>query len=87
MAANLISKVYPIIPKIILGEVRGAVILHAVISPQGKVTSLTVISGPELLRKAVTDAVWQWKYKPYLVQGKPVEVETSIMINIDLAGN
>jgi hypothetical protein len=35
----------------------------------------------------VTDAVWQWKYKPYLVQGKPVEVETSIMINIDLAGN
>jgi hypothetical protein len=83
MAANLISKVDTIIPKAFVGEVRGAVVLRAVISKQGEVTELTVITGPVLLRTAVIDAVKQWKYKPYVVNGQPMDVETSITVIID----
>lgn len=59
----------------------GAVVLHAVIDTTGKVIQLDVMSGPKILSQAVMDAVWQWTYKPYLINGEPVEVETQIAIN------
>lgn len=59
----------------------GAVVLHAVIDTTGKVIQLDRMSGPKIFSQAVMDAVWQWTYKPYLINGEPVEVETQIAIN------
>ena len=60
----------------------GAVVLRAVIDTTGKVIQLDRMSGPKIFSQAVMDAVWQWTYKPYLINGEPVEVETQIAINI-----
>ena len=65
--------------------VQGAVVLHAIISKTGTVESVEVVSGPEELRDSARDAVRQWTYKPYLLNGEPVEVETSITVNYTLA--
>jgi TonB family protein len=64
----------------------GTVVLHAVIDKSGKVIQLDVLYGPKILSQAVMDAVWQWTYKPYLLNGEPVEVETQITINISHGG-
>jgi len=64
----------------------GAVVLHAVIDTTGKVVQLDVMSGPKILSQAVMDAVWQWTYRPYLINGEPVEVETQIAINFSHGG-
>jgi protein TonB len=45
------------------------------------VIQLDRMSGPKILSQAVMDAVWQWTYRPYLINGEPVEVETQITIN------
>jgi TonB family protein len=67
-------------------HVSGTVILHAIISKTGDIKNLTVVSGPELLRPAALDAVQQWKYKPYLLMGKPTEVSTTITVNFTFGG-
>ena len=56
------------------GEVR----LDAVITPEGKIAELDVLSGPKALQRAAYDAVKTWKYKPFLLDGQPVEVQTEI---------
>jgi len=61
-------------------HVSGTVVLDATISTKGGVESLRVISGPTSLQKAALDAVRQWIYRPYLLNGIPVEVETTISI-------
>jgi hypothetical protein len=53
------------------------VVLHAIISKAGEVMDLSVMSGPPQLIVSSIDAVRQWKYKPYLLNGEPVEVETT----------
>ncbi|MGP8258620.1 MAG: TonB family protein [Acidobacteriaceae bacterium] len=68
-------------------HVSGAIILHAIISKQGDVENLSVISCPPLLASAALEAVKKWKYKPYRVNGEPVEVETTININILFGAN
>jgi TonB family protein len=86
LADNLISKVDPVYPEIArAAHVQGAVILHALISKTGTVEKLNVISGPPMLVKSAMDAVQQWKYKPYIVNGQPVEVSTTITVNFALA--
>jgi periplasmic protein TonB len=64
-------------------KARGTVVFHAIIGKDGHVETLSVISGPEMLRSACLDAVRQWTYRPYLLNGNPVEVDTTITIRID----
>jgi TonB family protein len=64
--------------------IQGTVILHAVIDKEGKIANLQVISGPAELTQAAMGAVQQWRYKPYLLQGEPVEVDTEVQVNFTL---
>lgn len=85
MAGNAFKKVMPIYPPDAKqAKVQGAVVLHAVITQEGKVTDLSVVSGPEALRQASLDAVKQWEYKPFLLNGAPVDVETTVTVNYSI---
>jgi protein TonB len=63
---------------------EGAVELTATISREGAITGVKVASGDPVLGKAAADAVRQWKYRPYLLNGEPVEIETQITVNFRL---
>ena len=66
-------------------HVQGPVILHAIISKDGTIKNLSIISGNGMLVDAARDAVSQWTFKPYLLNGQPMDVETSITVNFSLA--
>jgi TonB family protein len=79
--AQLISRIEPAYPPLAVQTKReGTVLLHAIIGKDGRITSLDVLSGDPLLVKAALDAVRQWRYRPTLLNGEPVEVETSITV-------
>jgi TonB family protein len=81
----LIKKVQPVYPRNALAmRVEGSIDLMATISKTGDITHVKVLSGDSQLTKAATDAVKQWKYKPYLLNGEPVEIQTEITINFKL---
>ena len=83
--ANLIYQVrpdYPILAR--QARVRGMVLLAAVISPEGNVENLQVISGHPLLVGAAVEAVTQWRYRPTLLNGQPTWVNTTITMNFSL---
>lgn len=61
-------------------RVQGTVVIDALIDQEGKVGHLNVVSGPEMLRQSSLDAVKTWVYKPYLLNGEPVAVETTINV-------
>jgi protein TonB len=61
-------------------HVQGTVLLQALIGKDGSVRNLHALSGPPLLTQAAVDAVKQWKYKPYFLDGQPVEAETQISV-------
>lgn len=87
IASLLVHQVKPIFPPIPPNaHVAGTTIIRAIIDDQGKIIDLQPISGPEILRQPVMDAVRQWQYKPYLLNGKPVFVLTTIGMNIDFGG-
>jgi TonB family protein len=65
--------------------VQGTVVLDAVVSAEGNVTQVKFVSGPEALSLAATDAVRWWRYEPYLVNGRPATVETTVVLNFRLA--
>ena len=67
-------------------RIQGQVILQAVIDKNGDVEQLTLLSGHPMLAAAALEAVKQWKYKPYLLNGQPVKVETQIVVNFQLSG-
>jgi len=78
-AASLVNKVTPIYPPIAkTAHVSGTVVLHAIISKDGSIQELQYISGPPLLMKAAMDAVKEWRYRPTMLNGDPVEVDTTI---------
>ena len=84
---NLINRVTPPYPPMAkMARVQGAVILQAYISKQGTIENLRVVSGHPMLVQAALDAVKQWRYRPYLLNGEPVEVETQITLNFSLTG-
>ena len=84
MAGRVVYKEAPVLPPLPAhSKLSGGTVLHAVIGRDGRVTELTSVSGPEPIRASVMDAVRQWRYEPFLVDGKPVEVETTITLNID----
>jgi TonB family protein len=64
---------------------RGTVVLDAVVNAEGAVTQLKVVSGPEALSLAALDAVRWWRYEPYLVNGRPATVETTVAVEFRLA--
>jgi protein TonB len=79
---SLLHRVEPTYPRpAILAGIRGEVRLHAIIAKDGTIQSLTVISGHPMLVTAALDAVRQWRYRPYLLNHEPVEVETLITVN------
>jgi len=87
-AAHLTHRVEPVYPKIaILTKIEGRVQLHAVIAKDGSIKSLEVVSGHPLLARAALEAVEQWRYEPYRLNGDPVEVETFITVNFRATGN
>lgn len=83
----LISHRQPVYPKEAKHKrIEGAVRLHAVISREGTIQQLDVVSGESVLAKAAQDAVRGWKYRPTLIDGKPVEAETAIVVIFQLKG-
>jgi protein TonB len=81
LEGQLISRIEPRYPTIaVLTKTEGTVRLHAIISRDGRITSLDVISGHPFLVKAALDAVQLWRYRPTMLNGEPVEVETSITV-------
>jgi len=79
--AMLLKKVIPEYPNIArIAGIQGDVKLHAIIAKDGSIQSLTVTSGHPTLISAATEAVQQWRYKPYMLNGEPVEVETIITV-------
>ena len=81
----LIREIKPSYPTLaVQARVQGSVLLQAVIAKDGTVHDLRVVSGHPLLVKAALDAVRQWRYKPYLLNGQPVEVDTQIVVNFTL---
>lgn len=85
--AKLVSQPKPVYPPLaIKTRTQGTVRLEAVISRDGAIENLTVISGHPLLIPAALDAVRQWRYQPTLLNGTPVEVITTVDVNFTLGG-
>src|SRR5271166_3425285 len=83
----LIYKVQPTYPPLARqARVQGSVVLQAVIDKDGSIKDLTVTSGHPMLIQAALDAVRQWRYKPYYLNGEPVLVQTTINVNFQLSG-
>ncbi|KAA6463143.1 energy transducer TonB [Acidobacteria bacterium AB60] len=84
-AGLLLRKVLPVYPPIArAARVEGAVVLAAIIASDGSIQNLRVVSGPPMLQQAALDAVQQWRYRPYLLNGDPVAVETTINVVFSL---
>jgi len=81
----LIKKVAPMYPQAALQtRKQGSVELMATVAKDGAISAIRVLSGDAMLAKAATDAVRQWKYRPYLLNGEPVEIETQITVSFKL---
>jgi periplasmic protein TonB len=87
MEGNLIQRVQPVYPILARqARIQGTVVLRAVISREGTIEKLQVASGHPLLVQAAIDAVRQWRYRPYLLNNEPVEVDTQVTVNFVLSG-
>jgi len=84
-AASLINKVNPVYPPLARQtRISGTVRLHAIIGKDGSIQQLEVLSGHPLLQQSALDAVRQWRYRPTLLNGEPVEVDTTIDVIFSL---
>jgi protein TonB len=87
MQGMILQKTQPIYPPIArAAHMQGTVVLQATISKTGAIENLHVVSGPPMLQQAALDAVKTWRYKPYLLSGEPVEVETEVNVVFTLGG-
>jgi protein TonB len=87
MVGMLVQKTTPIYPPIAkAARVSGTVVLQATISKTGTIEGLHVISGPAMLQQSAMDAVRTWRYRPYLLNNEPVEVETTVNVIFTLGG-
>jgi protein TonB len=83
----LVRKVQPAYPPLARqARIQGQVLLRAQISKDGSIENLQLISGHPMLAPAAIEAVKQWKYRPYLLNGEPVEVDTEVVVNFTLSG-
>jgi TonB family protein len=87
MSGNLLTKAVPVYPPAAKkAKIQGTVVLSVVIGDDGNVKNIQVVSGPNELQQSSIDAVRQWTYKPYLLNGNPVEVNTTVNIVYSLEG-
>jgi protein TonB len=84
MLVHRVQPTYPAIAKAV--RIQGNVVLQAVISKNGEIQDLQLVSGHPMLVPAAIEAVKQWRYRPYLLNGQPVEVETTITVIFQLIG-
>jgi len=85
MEGMLVNKVLPQYPAIARAvRLGGTVVLAATISRNGTIENLHVVGGPQMLQQAAIDAVKQWRYRPYLLNGEPVEVETTVNVQFTM---
>lgn len=88
LQGSLIRRVEPVYPGIArAARIQGPVVLEAIISKEGTIENLRLISGRPMLVQAALAAVSQWRYKPYILNGEAIEVETQITVNFVLAEN
>jgi protein TonB len=81
----LIRRIEPTYPTLARqARIHGVVVLTAIIDKQGNIENLQLVRGHPMLAPAAIDAVRQWHYKPYLLNGQPVEVETTVTITFRL---
>lgn len=73
-----VDPIYPVVAR--NAGIYGDVVLHATIDTKGKIASIRPVQGHPILVQAATDAVKQWRYRPYVFNGEPVQVETTITI-------
>jgi len=86
LQGSLIRRVEPAYPPLAkAARIQGPVVLEAVISKAGAIENLQLISGHPMLAGAAIDAVRQWRYKPYILNGEAIEVETQITVNFKLS--
>jgi len=82
---NLIYRLQPVYPQLArLARIQGTVELRAVIGRAGTIEKLTVLRGHAMLVGAAVEAVKQWRYRPYLLNDEPVEVEADVTVNFTL---
>ncbi len=84
LLAKQVKPAYPMLAK--QARIQGHVILQAIINKQGAVENLRLVSGHPMLAPAAIEAVKQWKYRPYLLNNEPVEVETTVDVIFSLSG-
>lgn len=78
----VIKRVTPKYPASALAvHTQGAVLIEATINKEGAVTNVKLLSGDPILARAALEAVRQWRYKPYYLDGDPVEIQTQITVN------
>ena len=83
--AKLLTKVQPNYPdEAKRRHIQGRVVLHAIVSTDGTIKELNILSGPQELTESALDAVKQWRYQPTLLNGNPVEVDTTITVDYQL---
>ena len=88
LEGSIVRRVQPAYPPLARSaRIQGAVVLSAVISKAWTIQNLQVLSGHPMLVRAAIDAVSQWRYRPYILNSEPIEVETQITVNFFLSGN
>jgi protein TonB len=88
MQGYLVHRVEPIYPPLArAARIQGQVRLQAIINRDGRIENLQALSGHPMLVQAALDAVRQWRYRPYILNGDPVEVETQVTVNFVLSGS
>jgi periplasmic protein TonB len=80
-----VSPNYPLLARQM--KVQGSVIMQALISREGTIQDLQVLSGPAILAAAAREAVKQWRFKPYVQEGQPVETQAKITVNFTISTN
>jgi protein TonB len=85
LRGSLVHRVEPVYPPMArTARVQGSVVLGAIVDKEGTIKNLRLISGHPLLVPAAVEAVSQWRYRPYVLNGEAIEVETQITVNFIL---
>jgi protein TonB len=88
MEGNLIRRIAPAYPPLARSaRIQGSVVVSALISKAGTIENLQVLSGHPMLVASAIEAIRQWRYRPYILNSEPIEVETQITVTFSLAGN
>jgi len=86
MEGHLIHRVEPLYPALARqAGIQGQVLLQAIIGKDGTIENLRVIGGHPLLVRPAVEAVQQWRYRPYTLNGEPVEVQTQVTVHFVLS--